>query len=327
MTRRLWILGIIVLISLALIAGISNNKKTLQQAAFSVPAVTKHQREERRLQYLGKDYQLPIKVEKIVVTGALEALEDLLILGVKPVGLMTIGGTFPPMFAEITQGAKSVGERVQPNFEAMLKIKPDIILSSDKFSAATEEQLEKIAPTIPISHIPVDGEANLRFLGELTGKQERVEEILRKYKQDVVAAKSRLPEQVQNKKVVVVRIRAGNICIYPDNLFFNNVLYTELGLPVPEEIRTAKVQEVLSLEKFSEMDPDYIFLQYAVSESSTQLNIVGELQRNPIWQSMKAVKHNNVFVNIVDPLIQGVAIGGKLQFLNAAIEKLSQQNR
>jgi len=39
---------------------------------------------------------------------------------------------------------------------------------------------------------------------------------------------------------------------------------------------------------------------------------------------MKAVKNNNVFINVVDPLVQGVAIGGKIQFLNAAIEKLSQ---
>jgi iron complex transport system substrate-binding protein len=213
---------------------------------------------------------------------------------------------------------------MQPSFEAILKIRPDVILSSDKFPASTAEQLKKIAPTIPISHFPIDGKANLLFLGELTGKQEQAKEVLRKYEQDAAAAKVRLPEGVKDKKVVAVRIRAGNIGVYPANVFFNEILYGELGLSVPEEIKAVKAQEVISLEKFSEMDPDYIFLQYAVLESPAQPNVLKDLQQNPIWRSMKAVKNNNVFINVVDPLVQGVAIGGKIQFLNAAIEKLSQ---
>ena len=324
MTRKLWILGLAVVIAGGLITGIYVNKTVLYQADQSVPVSAKGQVGRKSHSYLGKEYILPDKIDKIVVTGALEALEDLLVLGVKPVGVMTIGGTFPTLFADITKDAKPIGERMQPSFEAILKTRPDVILSSDKFPASTAEQLKKIAPTIPISHFPIDGKANLLFLGELTGKQEQAKEVLRKYEQDAAAAKVRLPEGMKDKKVVAVRIRAGNIGVYPANVFFNEILYGELGLSVPEEIKAVKAQEVISLEKFSEMDPDYIFLQYAVLESPAQPNVLKELQQNPIWRSMKAVKNNNVFINVVDPLVQGVAIGGKIQFLNAAIEKLSQ---
>jgi iron complex transport system substrate-binding protein len=184
--------------------------------------------------------------------------------------------------------------------------------------------MQKIAPVIPLSHYPTDGEANLRFLGELTGRQNRVEAILAQYRQAVVAARQRLPQAVKDKQVVAIRIRAGNIAIFPANVFLNDILYTELGLPAPEEFKAAKAQEIISLERFSAMDPDYIFLQYAASESPSQANVLNELQRNPVWLSMKAVRNNRVFINVVDPLIQGVAVSGKLQFLNAAVEKLSQ---
>jgi iron complex transport system substrate-binding protein len=282
------------------------------------------QQEIRNLQYLGKDYAVPVEPDKIVVAGALEVLEDLLVLGVKPTGVMTIGGTFPEFFNEITQNAKPIGERMQPNLEAVLTIKPDIILSSDKFSPAVAEQFKKIAPTIPLSHFPGNGEANLRFLGELTGKQQQAEAVIKQYSQQVAAAQISLPTDIKTKKVVAVRIRAGNICIYPADLFFNEILYKDLGFPIPNEIKAAKAQEVISQEKFSEMDPDYIFLQYEASESSTTQNVVEDLQRNPVWQSMKAVKNNRVFINVVNPLIQGVAIGGKTHFIQAAVEKLSQ---
>lgn len=323
MIKRVWIWGLAALVTAGLITGLYTNVNEARQAKPVARIDTQSQGEVRTLQYLGKAYTLPAHPGKIVVTGALEVLEDLLALGVKPAGMMTIGGTFPAMFAEITQDAKPIGERMQPSFEAILKLKPDVILSSDKFPAGTAEQLQKIAPTIPVSHFPGDGEANLRFLGELTGKQTRAEEIVGKYRQDMAAARARLPETIINKKIVAVRIRVGNIFIYPANVFFNEILYTQLGLPVPAEIKAAKSQEIISLEKFSEMDPDYIFLQYVVSESPAHPKVIEDLQRNPIWRSMKAVKNNHVFINVVDPLIQGVSISGKNQFLNAAVEKIS----
>ncbi len=324
--KKLWLRHPVIFVAIfGLVIGVYITLKPRRTDPPKIPVTTKHQEEDRKtFRYLGKEYVLPVKVEKIVVTGALEALEDLLALRVKPVGVMSIGGTFPALFAEITQDAKPIGERTQPNYEAILKLAPDVIIGSDKFPAATAEQLQKIAPMIPISHFPGDGEANLRFLGELTGKQGPVEEVLEEYRKDLAIAKARLPEKVKKKKVVAVRIRMGNISVYPADVYFNDLLYTELGLTVPEEIKAVKVQEVVSLEKFSEMDPDYIFVQYAVAESPAHPRALEELGNNPIWRGMKAVKTNNVFVNVVDPLIQGVAVGGKIQFLKAVVKKLSQ---
>ncbi|WP_312561278.1 ABC transporter substrate-binding protein [Anaerospora sp.] len=296
-------------ILLVILSGCSQEKET--------KAVVKNTGQVRTVQYLGKEYTVPAGIERIVITGALESLEDAVLLNVQPVGAMTVGGSFPAILASITQKTVPIGEQKQPNFEAILKLAPDIILGSDKFPAGTAAQLQKIATTIPVSHIATAGEANLLLLADLTGKQRLAEEILQKYHEQVKQIQAQLQENVKRKKVIAVRFRAGNINIYPEDVFFNEILYKELGLVVPAEIKAAKAQEILSLEKLSEMNPDVIFLQYAAGENLAQPKGLQDLQQNAIWNNLQAVKNKQVFVNVVDPLIQGVAIGGKQQFLQA----------
>lgn len=296
-------------ILLVMLSGCSQEKET--------KAVVKNTGQVRTVQYLGKEYTVPAGIERIVITGALESLEDAVLLNVQPVGAMTVGGSFPAILASITQKTVPIGEQKQPNFEAILKLAPDIILGSDKFPAGTAAQLQKIAPTIPVSHIATAGEANLLLLADLTGKQRLAEEILQKYHDQVKQIQAQLQENVKRKKVIAVRFRAGNINIYPEDVFFNEILYKELGLVAPAEVKAAKAQEILSLEKLSEMNPDVIFLQYAAGENLAQPKGLQDLQQNAIWNNLQAVKNKQVFVNVVDPLIQGVAIGGKQQFLQA----------
>lgn len=267
---------------------------------------------------------MPAKSDGIVITGALEAMEDALVLGVKPKGGITVGGKFPSMFASITGATEPVGEKQQPNLETILKLKPDVILSTTKFAADTTEKLGKIATTIPVSHIATDWEANLVLLGELSGKQELAKQALQRYKADATAAKEKLAGSLKDKKVVVVRIRAGNINIYRDDIYVNPILYSDLGLNVPSQIKAAQSQEIISLEKFSELNPDYLFVQFSEEENKDKPKALEDLQNNPIWKSIKAVKDNRVFVNVVDPLAQGGTAWSKIHFLKAAVEKLSK---
>jgi iron complex transport system substrate-binding protein len=281
--------------------------------------------ETRTINYLGQDYTVPANVERIVITGSMETMEDALVLGVEPVGAISVGGKFPDMFAAITGSAESIGEKAQPNMETILKLKPDVIFATTKFKPDVTEKLTKIAPTIPVSHISTNWEANLRLLAELTGKQDLAEQVLQEYKDDLAAAKEQLGERLKDKKVVIVRIRSGNIMIYPEDVFFNPSLYTDLGLTAPEEVKNAKAQETISLEKFSEMNPDYLFVQFSEDENKDQPKALEDLQNNPIWQSINAVKNNKVFVNVVDPLAQGGTAWSKINFLKATVEKLSNE--
>lgn len=80
---------------------------------------------------------------------------------------------------------------------------------------------------------------------------------------------------------------------------------------------------MISMEKLSEINPDYIFIQFSEDENKEQPKVLEDLQKNPIWQSITAVKNQKVFINVVDPLAQGGTSYSKFKFLEAALPKLT----
>ncbi|WP_208592100.1 ABC transporter substrate-binding protein [Gracilibacillus suaedae] len=277
--------------------------------------------ETRTISYLGEEYEVP-QDPTIVIAGAFEAMEDALLLGVEPIGAISVGGEFPELFSDIVGNAESIGEKRQPNIEKILELNPDVILSTTKFPEDTAAKLEEITTVIPVSHISTNWKDNLQMLGEVTGKSEKAEQILADYEAQLTELKGQMPEDVQQETVVVVRIRSGNIMIYSQDTSFNSVLYDDLGLSLPSVIEKAEVQEAISLEKFSELNPDHIFVQYAESENADNPTALSDLEENPIWQSLQAVQNEQVYVNAVDPLAQGGTAWSKQQFLKAFQENV-----
>jgi iron complex transport system substrate-binding protein len=278
----------------------------------------------KKISYLGKEYELPAKTERIVMTGAVEAMEDAIVLNVNPVGAISFSGVFPPMFQAITKNAQSIGEKTEPNFEKILSLKPDVILGTTKFKPEVVEQLNKIAPTILYSHIATDWEANLLLLGELSGKQKEAEQAVAAYKSDLNASKAKLTDKLKGKNVVAIRVRAGKMYVYQDSVFFNPVLYGDLGLEIPAEVKAAKAQEELSIEKLAGMNPDYVFLQFSPDENKDNPKALDTLKSNPILKNINAFKNDKLFVNVVDPLAQGGTAYSKIEFLKAAAASLSK---
>ncbi|MCR6524519.1 ABC transporter substrate-binding protein [Lysinibacillus sp. JK80] len=276
----------------------------------------------RTIEYLGESYEVPEKVERIVVTGAMEAMEDMVVLDVHPVGAIAIGGKFPEIYASVTDKAESIGEKIKPNFEKILELNPDVILGSTKFPEEVQSKLEKIAPTILVSHISTNWESNLNLLAELTGKQADAEKILSTYKADIEAAKSTLTEKLQDQKVAAIRIRGGQAYVYPKEVFLNAVLYGELGLAVPNEVAKAKSQEAISVEQLADMNPDYLFVQFSTDENADAPNALEDFKKNPIIQNITAFKNDQVFVNVLDPLMEGGPAYSRIKFLEAIQQNL-----
>lgn len=274
----------------------------------------------QKITYKGKVYTVPAKTDNIVIAGALEAMEDALVLNFKPKGMITVGGKFPALFSKISTGVKGIGEKTEPDFEAILKLKPDVILGTTKFPAETTEKLSKIATTIPVSHIATDWMDNLKLLAKLTGKEKESTAAIVKYQNELKVAKAKLAPKLKDKKVVAVRIRSGNLFLYPKDVFFNRSLYADLGAAVPKEIQSVKAQQNISLEAFAAINPDYLFVQFSADENADNPKALVDLQKNAIWKSLKAVKSGNVYVNLVDPLAQGGTAFSKFSFLEALMK-------
>lgn len=338
MKRMKMVLGLLLVFALVLSAcGGGNEAKDTDGASTSNAGSTNTAEENKAsneetpaagetkvVKYLDQEYTLPAKTERIVITGAVEAMEDSIVLEVNPVGAISFSGSFPPLFESITKDAQSVGEKTEPNFETILSLKPDVILGSSKFKPEVVEQLNKIAPTIPYSHVSTNWESNLRLLGELSGKREQAEQEIAKYKEDLEAAKATIGDSLKDKKVLALRVRAGEMYIYPAGVFFNPVLYEDLGIAVPAEVEAAQAQELVSKEKMAEMNPDYVFVQFSPDENKDTPNALEELQNDPIMKNLNTFKNGTAFVNVVDPLAQGGTAYSKIEFLKAAVENLTK---
>ncbi|MFN2744579.1 ABC transporter substrate-binding protein [Bacillus sp. z60-18] len=299
-------------------AGCGNSKEKASGDAKSSESA------EKSIQYLDHTYKVKVPADKIVITGSVESMEDAKLLDVHPAGAISFSGKFPELFKSITDQATAIGEKTEPNLEKILELKPNVILASTKFPEKVVKKLDNIATTIPVTHVSSNWKDNLNLLAELTGKEDEAKQIISDYEKDLKETKTEFEKTVKDKKVVVVRIRQGNVFIYPENMFFNSTLYGELGFTAPDEVKAAKAQELISLEKLSEMNPDYMFVQFSDDENADKPNALKDLEKNPIWKSITAVKEDHVFVNAVDPLAQGGTAWSKVQFLKAASEKLSQ---
>lgn len=330
MNKKLLLVGLMALFMIVL-AACGGEQKSEQSSADTNGEEAKQENEKskeqegtRTIEYLGETYTVPENVERFVVTGAMEAMEDAVVLDAHPTGAISVSGEFPEVYASVTEQAESIGEKKQPNFEKILELKPDVILGTTKFPEEVQEKLEKIAPTILVSHISTDWEANLKLLAELTGKQEKAEEVLAQYQSDIDEAKASISENLQDKKVAAIRIRAGQIYIYPKDVFLNPVLYNELGLEVPEEVAKAKSQESISVEQLAEMNPDYLFIQFSNNENQEAQSALEDLKAKPIVKNIHAFKNDQVFVNVIDPLLEGGPAYSRIEFLEGVQKHLNR---
>ena len=279
--------------------------------------------QEQTITYLGEEYVLPAVVNNIVA-ASLESMEDAAILGVKPVGVLSIADAIPTYLAEELEGASLVGDKFAPNNEAILQLDPDVILGSSKHGEEVVTSLNKIQTMIPYSHVSTNWKDNLLLLGQLSGKEADANTIINDYETKASEAKEQLGEKLKDKTVLVIRMGQGSMNEYPENIYLNPVLYEDLGLAVPEVVAKAEAQSELALEGLAEINPDYIFLQYETTENTDNPTALDELLENPIFKSMEAAKNDHVFVNAVDPLAQGGTAWSKVKFLDAAITNLTK---
>ena len=313
---------LVMLISLAACGnqGATDKKEGSSEEASSSTSETA---KEQTITYLGKEYTVPANSDKIV-TASQEAMEDAAMLDVKPIGAIATGGKFPEYLGDSMSEAKEIGDKRQPNSELLLQMDPDVILGTSKFQPEVVENLNKVATMIPVSHISTDWKDNLLVMAELTDKTDEAKAIIDDYEKGAAETKEEFKKTMSDKEVVMVRIRGGNIFIYSQDVYFNPVLYNDLGLMVPEEIKASKSQEMISLEKLAEMNPDYLFVQFEETENADSPKALEDLKGNSIFNSITAVKNDDVFYNSVTPLAAGGTAWSKTEFLNVVKEKLAE---
>lgn len=277
---------------------------------------------ERKISYLGNDYEVPAKVETIIA-ASLEAMEDAAVLGVKPAGVISMDGkTIPKYLESDLAGATVVGSKKEPSTEAMLSLNPEAILGTSKWDEAQMSNYNKIATTFPYSHISTNWKENLLLFGQLAGKESEAQKALDDYDAKLASTKESISNsELKDKKVVIIRVRGG-LSVYPAGVYLNPSIYEDFGFTVPEELNSIEAQTMITYETLTEWNPDMIFLQYADDENKDTPELLQEILDNPIFNSTTAAKTNNVHVNLIDAMAQGGTAWSKINFLEAFNENV-----
>lgn len=145
---------------------------------------------------------VPENVERVVALEWTYA-EDLLALGVQPVGVADIENyhvwvTIP---LELDENVTDVGTRQEPNLEVIAGIEPDLILTASFRATENYDELSAIAPTLAFNPYPADGASHYQemlntftTIAEAVNRQDAAQDVLSTMEEHFASAQSALEE-------------------------------------------------------------------------------------------------------------------------------------
>lgn len=255
------------------------------------------------VEYEGETYRVPRNPERIVVLGY-RAPDNLLVLGVEPVGMGTEeGGAFPPHLTAQLEGVTPVGSWFEPSLEAILTLAPDFIIGEVESHGDLRAQLEAITPNVllvpeynPSGKGGLEGaRESLMILAEALGITQKAETVLAAHERKLARARTLLRETVGDETVAIVRARDReyDLAGVTDG-YIGPVLYGDLGLVPPTFVadldeRAESGNVALSLEVLPDIRAEHLFVISSDSASER------ELLDYPLWDTLPAVQAGNVY--------------------------------
>ncbi|CAN5570739.1 amonabactin ABC transporter substrate-binding protein [soil metagenome] len=211
----------------------------------------------------GVEIEVPVDPQR-VVTLSEPTLDAALALGVTPIGTITGRGqsTVPNYLADLAGEIAILGGVAQPDYEAIARVEPDLILvdgTSINNNPEAMTVLGEIAPTVSTGLAGGDWRANLDVVADALNQVEQGQRIQDDYDASVTAARARLADY-DDDTFSVVRWQGGSASLVLEELPAG-VALSDLGLarPPAQDRRGRGHSEPVSLENLDDIDADYLF--------------------------------------------------------------------
>ncbi|AIK35753.1 periplasmic binding family protein [Bacillus pseudomycoides] len=302
-TKNIFILCIVMLTVMIAGCGKEEKKETNTAAEGKESYVIKHAMGETTIKGIPK--------RVVVLTN--EGAEALLAVGVTPVGSTKprAGEEWYPHLAKELKDTKVVGTERDVNLEAIMKLKPDLIIGNKMRHEKVYEQLKEIAPTVYSETLRGDWKENFTLYTKAVNKEKEGQKALDDYKKRIEAIKEKLGDKIVSK-VSIIRFVPGDVRIYQKNSF-SGVVLQDIGFKRPPlQDKDDFAIKGVTKEQIPNMDGDYLF--YFTSDKDANKNnegntIAKEWTEDPLFKQLQASKNNKVFE--VDEVIWNTAGGIK----------------
>ncbi|WP_327086886.1 iron-siderophore ABC transporter substrate-binding protein [Nonomuraea sp. NBC_01738] len=244
----------------------------------------------RTVKHAMGETKVPETPKRVVVLDT-DKLDTMVSLGLTPVGAAQAAENqaWPAYLGSALSQTKAVGTLQQPNLEAIMALKPDLILGTKFRQAAFYDKLSKIAPTVFTEKVGVTWKENFTLDAEALGKSGEAAKLMTAYE---TRAKS-VGETFAKLKVSIVRFMPTEIRMYgPES--FSGIVVGDAGIPRPEAQLLASQPDKrfgkLSQENVAQADGDAVFYSaYGEAAAKSQASVTG----GPLWKNLKAVSSGN----------------------------------
>lgn len=219
-------------------------------------------------------------------------LDILLALGADVVGRPTVQG---PIDQEL-ETIQEIGNPHQPNFEKIAEVHPEVIVASPSFqqyASNMEAQGTKVVYTAANSVDDILG--TIDTFGEMLGKSDEAKALRDTLVKQLEEA---APEQTNVKTLLVYGAPGSYLVALPTSLsgdLLERAGGENIAADFPKEENYPQYAS-LSTEKIIERNPEAIMLITHGDPEAVQSAFEGEMQKNPAWKNLDAVKNGNVTV-------------------------------
>lgn len=215
-------------------------------------------------------------------------------LGVKPVGAVESWEEKPwyLYLRDKMEGVKDLGEENQPNLEAIVALKPDLIIGTEARHEKIYPQLSEIAPTLITKEI-FDWKDNLQLSAQALYKDKEAQQLIADWDARVADFKQKAGDRLKDTEVSIIRFEDdGSARFYATG--FAGTIFKELGIGRPEAqmVEGKAVVNLTSKEQMGQLDGDYIFdiTRISPGDDDTQTTR-NEWTSHPLWKTLKGVKN------------------------------------
>jgi iron complex transport system substrate-binding protein len=265
----------------------------------------------RTVKHAMGETKVPMTPKRVVVLDT-DKLDTMVSLGLAPVGAAQAqeNQKWPAYLGSALSGTKAVGTLQAPNIEAIIALKPDLILGSKFRQEPFYDKLSKIAPTVFTEKVGITWKENFLLDAEALGKKDQATQLLSAYETRAKEVGSKFTEV----RVSIVRFMPTEIRMYgPES--FSGIVVGDAGIPRPEVQQLAGQQDKrfgkLSQENIAQADGDAIFYSaYGEAAAKSQAEVTG----GPLWKKLKGVESGNAH-NVDDEIWMlgiGVTAAGKI---------------
>ncbi|UXR78181.1 MULTISPECIES: ABC transporter substrate-binding protein [unclassified Staphylococcus] len=261
--------------------------------------------------------KVPVKPKKAVVFdyGTVDTMKELGLqssIAALPKG--EDNASLPDFLSEFKdEKYENVGSLKEVNYDAVAKVKPDVIfLSSRTANQQTIDELKKAAPKAALVYMGADYskyvdsmKMNAETLGKIYDKADDVKKLNEDMDKKIADMKKKTKDL--DKKAMYLLVNEGELSTYGTGDRFGGIIYDTLGFkPADNNVKSSGHGQNVTNEYVSEKNPDIIFAMdrgQAIGGKSTAKQVLG----NDVLKDVKAIKNDEVVE--VDPKLWYFASG------------------